>query len=61
MARSSILVLISLLAASCAVIPEPNVTLASADEPELAAELECMCECLEEGDTTGESCFAKCF
>jgi hypothetical protein len=61
MSRSSILALISLLAASCAVAPEGNVGLASSDEPELAAELECMCDCLDEGDTTGESCFARCF
>jgi hypothetical protein len=61
MRRSSILALISLLAASCVVTPEGNVTLASSGEPELLAELECMCDCLDEGDTTGESCFARCF
>jgi hypothetical protein len=61
MSRPSILALISLLAASCAVIPEGEVRLASSGEPELSTELECMCDCLDEGDTTGESCFARCF
>jgi hypothetical protein len=61
MSRSSILALISLLVASCAVTPEGDVRLATSGESELAAELECMCDCLDEGDTTGESCFARCF
>lgn len=61
MVRSSLLFLICLLAASCALVPEKDLILASSAPLRMSSELECMSSCLGESDETGETCLGRCF
>ena len=60
MLRKTLLGLLCFLAIGCATVPERQKV--AAREPTLASkELECMGDCLEEGDTSCDDCAVRCF
>jgi hypothetical protein len=60
MTRSSIIGLMALLLAACASIPEAEIITSLAAASPVSEELECMSDCLDGADSTGESCVARC-
>jgi hypothetical protein len=60
MSRVPIFCLMTLFAASCAVMPEPGVATTLAAETPFSEELECLGDCFGEGDSSGDSCVERC-
>jgi len=61
MTRSSMICTMGLALATCASLPETRTGPSLADATPLSEELECMCDCLGEGDSDGDSCVVRCF
>jgi hypothetical protein len=49
-----------LAVAGCATAPKERAVVASSITKQVSPELECMSDCLGEGDTNGEMCVERC-
>ena len=59
MLRFMIIALVSFLAVGCATLPKERV--AKVEVSQAASELECMSDCLDEGDVDCDDCAVRCF
>ena len=56
----TILCLMLLAVAACATAPKERSVVASSITKQISPELECLSDCLGEGDTNGEMCVERC-
>jgi hypothetical protein len=61
MTRSSIICMMGLILAACASVPEASTVTTVAAAEQVSEELECMCDCLNRSDSSGDSCVERCF
>jgi len=52
--------LMLLAVAACATAPKERSVVASSITKQISPELECLSDCLGEGDTNGEMCVERC-
>ena len=60
MLRTIMCLLLLVLAAGCATAPQERSVVASSITKQVSPELECLSDCLGEGDTNGEMCVERC-
>ena len=60
MLRTIMTCLMLLAVAACATAPKERSVVASSITKQISPELECLSDCLGEGDTNGEMCVERC-